>query len=91
MYKRQGEKTAIKLLLEHESVEGVLANLEDYAGKKLGERLAEHQDLARLSRKLAEIRRDVPIGLELDELKPGPGDPEEKLRPVSYTHLYGNA
>ena len=75
-----GEKTAIKLLLEHESVEGVLANLEDYAGKKLGERLAEHQDLARLSRKLAEIRRDVPIGLELDELKPGPGDPEEKLR-----------
>ena len=26
-----GEKTAVKLLLEHESVEGVLANLQDYA------------------------------------------------------------
>ncbi len=75
-----GEKTAVKLLLEHESVEGVLANLQDYAGKKLGEKLAEHQDLARLSRRLAEIRCDVPLEVKLGELKPGTGDLEEKLR-----------
>ena len=75
-----GEKTAIKLLLEHESVEGVLSHLEDYAGKKLGQRLRENQELARLSRQLAKIRCDVPVEVKLEDMKPGPGDAQARLR-----------
>ena len=75
-----GEKTALKLLADHESVEGVLAAAGAYAGKKLGEKLVEYRDLARLSRQLAEIHRDVPVTVALEELKPRAGDREERIR-----------
>ena len=75
-----GEKTALKLLADHESVEGVLAAADVYQGKKLGERLTEHRDLARLSRKLAEICKDVPLSVDMDDLKPSTGDREERIR-----------
>ncbi len=75
-----GEKTALKLLNEHESVEGVLAAAGDYAGKKLGEKLVEHGELARLSRELAKIDSQVPLDISLESLLPKEGDREEKIR-----------
>ncbi|MDR1192850.1 MAG: DNA polymerase I [Peptococcaceae bacterium] len=75
-----GEKTAIKLLLDHESVEGVLANAGIYAGKKLGERLREHEELARLSRRLALIDRAVPVTVSFPEMRRQNGDPAAKAR-----------
>lgn len=75
-----GEKTALKLLSEHESVEGVLAAAGDYAGKKLGEKLVEHGELARLSRELAKIDSQVPIDISMESLLPKEGDREEKIR-----------
>ncbi len=75
-----GEKTALKLLSEHESVEGVLAAAGDYAGKKLGEKLVEHGELARLSRELAKIDSQVPLDISLEALLPKEGDREEKIR-----------
>jgi len=75
-----GEKTALKLLADHQSVEGVLAAAGEYAGKKLGEKLTEYGDLARLSRRLAEICREAPLSLGLEDLKPTAGNVEEKIR-----------
>ena len=44
-----GEKTALKLLAEYDSIENILEHLDDFQGKKLGERLRENQDMAILS------------------------------------------
>lgn len=54
-----GEKTAVKLLQEFETVEGVLENMHTQKGK-LKERLAEGREIALLSKQLATIDRDVP-------------------------------
>lgn len=61
-----GEKTALKLLTEYGSLENVLEHIEDVSGKKLKERLTEHQELALLSKKLATIVRDMDLELEMD-------------------------
>ena len=75
-----GEKTALKLLLEHGSVEGVLAASSQYAGKKLGEKLVEFADLARLSKQLATIDCQVPLDQQVIEFVPDQGDINEKIR-----------
>ena len=84
-----GEKTALKLLADHESVEGVLAAAGQYAGKKLGEKLTEYQDLALLSRRLAEIRLDVPLTVRIADCKPGAGDREEMIRLFRFLDFRG--
>jgi len=55
-----GEKTALKLLHEHGSVEAVLAASETLKGK-LKERVETHQEDARKSKELATIYREVPL------------------------------
>ena len=55
-----GEKTAVKLLADYGSVEGVLEKQAEISGK-LGERIREHAHLALVSKKLATIVLDVPI------------------------------
>lgn len=56
-----GEKTALKLLWEFESVEGVLANVEKVSGKKVQGNLKEYGDQAILSKKLATMLTEVPL------------------------------
>lgn len=63
-----GEKTALKLLHEFGSVEGVLANIDKITGKKLQDKVAEHRESALLSKKLAAISREAPVDLSLDSL-----------------------
>lgn len=62
-----GEKTALKLLYQFETVEKVYENLEQVSGKKLKENLANHRDDAFLSKELATIERQAPIDLLLEE------------------------
>lgn len=62
-----GEKTAAKLLQEHDTLEAVLEAAPDIKGK-LGERLREHGELARASRVVATIADDVPIEVDFDEV-----------------------
>ena len=57
-----GEKIAARLLSEYGDVEGVIAASDDIKGK-LGERLRDSFAVARLSRRLATMRTDVPLGL----------------------------
>ncbi|RKN85690.1 DNA polymerase I [Paenibacillus ginsengarvi] len=63
-----GEKTALKFLHEYGTVEEVLARADEISGK-IKEKIVEHADDARMSKELATIYRDVPMELQLDELK----------------------
>ena len=73
-----GEKTAAKLLAEYGTLENVLAHGHEIKGK-LGERVREHAEMARLSRVLATILTDAPIELDEADLVREPAD-EEALR-----------
>ncbi|WP_139905186.1 DNA polymerase I [Clostridium thermarum] len=64
-----GEKTAYKLIQEYGSVENVLSNIEKISGKKIKESLMENTEMAIFSKKLATIMTDVPIEINLDEIK----------------------
>lgn len=61
-----GPKTAMKLISEYKSVDGLYQNINDLKGK-LKENLIEFEQQVRISRKLAEIILDVPV--EFDENK----------------------
>jgi 5'-3' exonuclease len=59
-----GEKTALKLLLEYGSIEGVLDNL-DRLPTGVRSKIAANLDMLHLSRDLARIRLDVPLACDL--------------------------
>jgi 5'-3' exonuclease len=61
-----GEKTALQLVIEHGSVDGIYANL-DKCTPKLRNKLEEHRNQVYLSKKLATIFRDVPVDFSLEE------------------------
>lgn len=64
-----GEKTAMQLLQEYGSLEGVLANIENISGAKRKENLTNNADLARISRDLATMHRNIEIpDLSFDEV-----------------------
>ena len=65
-----GPKTAVKWLQQYGDLAGVIAHADDIKGK-IGERLREHLDQLRLSRKLVSLKDDVELELSLDELRPG--------------------
>lgn len=58
-----GQKTAIKLLQDYASVEGVYEHLDEISGKKLKENLAANRDQAMLSKDLATIRADMDLAV----------------------------
>lgn len=64
-----GEKTAIKLLKEFNTLENVLQSIDQVSGKKLKEKLAQYKDQAIMSKELATILREAPVEKELDEIK----------------------
>lgn len=62
-----GEKTAIKLLNQFHSVEGVYNHLDEVSGKKLKENLENSKDDAFMSKDLATINCDSPIKVNLKD------------------------
>src|SRR5947208_1855525 len=69
-----GEKTALELLKAFGDLDGVLAHADRIPGKRAREAVQQYADLARLSRELVTIRRDVPLPLDLDGLRVRPPD-----------------
>ncbi|WP_246942009.1 5'-3' exonuclease [Bacillus pinisoli] len=61
-----GEKTAIKLLLEFKSVEGILENLSKLT-KSQQKKIEDSLDMLHLSHKLARIHCEVPVDCSLEE------------------------
>ncbi len=65
-----GEKTAISLLQEFGSLDGIYAGLDQVKGK-LRDRLAEHRESAFMSREIGRIVSDLPVKLELEPARTG--------------------
>ena len=63
-----GEKTAVKLINEFGSIEGLLARSTEIKGK-LREKVEEHVEDIKMSYFLATIKTDVPIELDMESLK----------------------
>ncbi|MBT8397522.1 MAG: DNA polymerase I, partial [Gemmatimonadetes bacterium] len=74
-----GPKTAVKLLDEYGSLESILEKAPEIKGKRARESLTENADLVRLSKRLVTIQTDVPIELDLENLKVQDPD-RERLR-----------
>ncbi|MFT9493615.1 DNA polymerase I [Anaerosolibacter sp.] len=74
-----GEKTAIKLLKEFGSVEGLIQHTEKISSAKLREKIEEFAQQAVFSKRLATIMVDVPVEISLDELRREEPDAEKLL------------
>ncbi|ACT00084.1 5'-3' exonuclease [Paenibacillus sp. JDR-2] len=61
-----GEKTALKLLQEFESIDGILSNL-DSVSKSIKAKIEADLDMLHLSRTLARINIEVPVACSLEE------------------------
>ncbi len=69
-----GEKTALGLIKEFGSLEGVFEHLPEIKKKKLKENLEKSQSDAVLSKKLVTIEQFVPIDEEIEDLRLGEPD-----------------
>ena len=63
-----GEKTALKLLQEYKSLENLYDNVENVTGKTK-EKLINDKENAFMSKNIATIYRDVPLNINLEDLK----------------------
>jgi len=63
-----GEKTAVKLLTQYETLEGVLEHKDELKGK-LGERVREHYEGAILCKEIATIKTDVKLQFTLEDVE----------------------
>ena len=63
-----GEKTALKLLQEYKSLDGIYENIESITGKTK-EKLLTDKDNAYMSYELATIYREVPIDIDFNAFK----------------------
>ncbi len=59
-----GPKTALKLIVEYQSVENVLANIDKVNGKSLKEKLTTNKEMAVLSKDLATICLEAPVDIK---------------------------
>ena len=66
-----GEKTALRLIQTYGSLEDTLANAEEKEKGKLRERLLAGAEQARMSRRLAQIVRDAPVEINIENWKLG--------------------
>lgn len=86
-----GEKTALKLLIEYQTLENVLSHAEEITGKRAREGLLNHSDSAILSKQLVTILTDVPLDLSwTDFLRQSPDLQriKELFREYEFTTLY---
>lgn len=64
-----GEKTGLRLLHQFGSIEGIYQNLDQLKPSKMKENLINEESTAFLCKDLAQIRRDAPIEIKMDQLK----------------------
>jgi DNA polymerase-1 len=71
-----GEKTATKWIKEFGSLTALVDRVDEVKGK-VGDKLREHLGQVIHNRQLTELRRDVPLEADVDELKMGKWDRDE--------------
>lgn len=85
-----GEKTAVSLLREYGSLDGVYDNIESIKGK-LGERLKEDKEKAYLSYTLATIKTDCDVPTEIKDMAlktPFSDTLRQKFKELEFKSLY---
>ena len=70
-----GPKTAVKWLLEYETLENLLAN-KDKIGGKVGENLRDSLELLDMSKQLTTIHSDLTLDVEIEQLTVNTSDQE---------------
>ena len=80
-----GEVGAKKLVQQYGTLEEVLAHASEVTAKKTREALLSGGDSARLSRRLVELERELPLALDMEALRLDPPD-DEKLKAL-YSEL----
>ncbi len=78
-----GEKTGLKLIKEFGSVEELLRRSDEIKPDSLRKKVQENYAVALMSRKLAKIITDVPLGKNIEELKRGPQDDDALIAILS--------
>ena len=64
-----GDKTALQLLQTYGDLDTILTKAAEIPGKRPREALLANADKARLSRQLVTLKRDVPVELDLEQLR----------------------
>jgi DNA polymerase-1 len=64
-----GLKTAVGLLQQFETIEGIMANLDKVSGAKRKQNLLEHAETVKQGRRLITLDGDLPIDLDWEALK----------------------
>ncbi len=75
-----GEKTAVELVRQFGSVQGLLDRLAQVPGTARREAIAKHAAQLRLSRELASLDTEVPVELDLERLKKQEPDRQALVR-----------
>jgi DNA polymerase-1 len=70
-----GVKTAAELINTYGTVENLLDHVDEIKQNARREKLREHAELARISKKLVTLEQDVPVVLPLDALERQPVEP----------------
>ena len=84
-----GEKTAISLLQQFGTLDGIYERLDEVKGK-LRDRLAEHRASAFMSREIGRIVCDLPVELDLEEARTGRYDRRavaQRMRELEFRSL----
>ena len=76
---RVGRKTAIKLLTEHGSIEGIYEHIDEVKPPGIQRSMRENEELALHCKMLTTIRRDVPVELNTDAARFGGFERSEVL------------
>ena len=71
-----GEKTAAKLINDYGDLDGVFAHL-DRCTPKLRQSLADHEARVRLNARATPLVRDVPVDVDIDDLRMGGWDNDQ--------------
>lgn len=64
-----GEKTAGKLLNQFSTVEELIKNVDNISSKSHRKKINENVEIALLSKRLATIKTDIPLEIDVEELK----------------------
>src|SRR6266513_1586990 len=85
-----GPKGAVQMIQDYGSIDNALEHWEDIKNKRYRESLRDNAELIRKSRELAEIKTDIDIELDLDQLLARPPDRAaayELFRELEFTNL----
>jgi len=75
-----GEKTALKLLQTYGTIENLYSHIEEVKPERIKNLLIENKESAFLSKKLAVLRKDAEIDINIEELKVSLPDVEKLLQ-----------